>query len=260
MLGKLIKYDCRYIFKVLAVFYVLSLLFGGLTRLFLSFENSLALDIIGRICSGVTISMFFNILINNLMRLWARFKFNFYGDESYLTHTLPVEKSTHYLSKFLAALITTLVSTAVILLTVFIAYYSADFWNGLKALLSPVINMFGNKIIILLVLILFLELFNLLQCGFTGIVLGHKMNNAKNGLSVLFGFMVYCVSQTVVLLTILAVALFNEDLMKIFTSSDMLNSETANLVLYLAISIYSVLIILGFLLNMKLLKQGVNVD
>ncbi len=262
MLGKLIKYDCRNILnKGLIVFYALAVFFGLLTRLFLGFENSLALHIIGKICSGVTISMFFNILINNLMRMWVRFKYNLYGDESYLTHTLPIEKSTHYAAKFIASLITTLASTAVILLTAFIAYYSKDFWETVKAMLSPIIDMFGNKIIVLLIVILFLEFFNILQCGFTGIILGHKMNSAKTGFSVLLGFMIYCASQTITVLTVLAVAIFNEDLMKIFTTGNaIISGDTANLVLYLATGVYTALIIAGFILNTKLLKQGVNVD
>ena len=45
------------------------------------------------------------ILINNLMRTWVRFRHNLYGDESYLTHTLPVERKTIYLSKFITSII-----------------------------------------------------------------------------------------------------------------------------------------------------------
>ena len=82
MLKKLIKYDLENIYKVLMIFYILSLLFAILTRIFLNIDDSFIMNIIGKICSGVTISMIFNILINNLMRLWSRFKNNFYGDES----------------------------------------------------------------------------------------------------------------------------------------------------------------------------------
>ena len=96
MLKKLIKSDLKDVYKILVIFYGLSLFFAILTRLFLSIENSFIMEVIGKICSGVTISMMFNILINNLMRLWVRFKHNFYGDESYLTHTLPVDKKTLY--------------------------------------------------------------------------------------------------------------------------------------------------------------------
>ena len=106
MLKKLLKYDLENIYKVLIIFYSLALIFGILTRIFLNIENSFIMNIIGQICSAITISMIFNILINNLMRLWVRFKNNFYGDESYLTHTLPIDKKTLYLSKILASFIT----------------------------------------------------------------------------------------------------------------------------------------------------------
>ena len=33
MLKKLLKYDIKYIYKVIIVFYILSIFFGGLTRL-----------------------------------------------------------------------------------------------------------------------------------------------------------------------------------------------------------------------------------
>lgn len=261
MLGKLIKYDLRFVInRGLIIFYALSLAFGGLTRLFSGFDNSLALDIIAKICSGVTISMFFNVIINNLMRLWVRFKTNLYNDESYLTHTLPITKTTHYLSKFLSSLITTLISFGVILLTAFIAYYTNDFWDAVQMLLAPVKAMFGDNIIVYLIILLFLEFFNALQCGFTGIILGHKMNSAKVGLSVIFGLVVYSATQTLVLVSVLVAAIFNRDIWQIFTSADMISPDTAKIILYIALGVYTALIAAGYFLNTKLLKQGVNVD
>lgn len=92
MLKKLLKYDLKWVFKVVIVFYLLALFFAVLTRLFFGINNSFMMNIVAQICSGTTISMIVSIIINNIMRLWVRFKNNFYGDESYLTHTLPVEK------------------------------------------------------------------------------------------------------------------------------------------------------------------------
>ena len=48
MLKKLLKYDLKSIFKLLFVFYSLSLFFAILTRLFLNIENSLIMNIIGQ--------------------------------------------------------------------------------------------------------------------------------------------------------------------------------------------------------------------
>ena len=98
MLKKLLKYELASIFKFLIIFYSLALFFALLSRIFLNIENSFIMYVIGEICRGASISMMFSIIINNLMRLWVRFKNNLYGDESYLTHTLPVSKKTIFFS------------------------------------------------------------------------------------------------------------------------------------------------------------------
>lgn len=263
MLKKLLKYDLKSVFKVLIIFYSLALVFSGLTRVFLNIENSFIMNIIGQICSGVTISMIFNILINNLMRIWVRFKQNFYGDESYLTHTLPVLKSTLYLSKFFSAIITLLTSTAVIAVTLFVAYYSKENMQILKGILLPVAQILDSNLVVLLLAFLFvffLELGNALQAGFTGIILGHRMNNAKTGLSVLFGFAAYIVTQYLALVGVFVVALFNKDFMNLFFTNEIINMGTVKVILYMAIAIYTVLLGLGCFVNIKLLKKGVNVE
>ena len=137
MLKKLLKYDLEYIFKFLIIFYSLGLFFALFTRIFLSIDNSLACYVIGKICSGTTISMIFSIFINNLMRLWVRFKTHFYSDEAYLTHTLPISKTVHYLSKIVTAVISVFTSVSVIGLSLFIAYYSKGNINLLKSIILP---------------------------------------------------------------------------------------------------------------------------
>ena len=126
MLKKLLKYDLIYMYRCLFVFYGLAIFFSILTRIFFNIEGAMIWDIIGKICSGTAISMMVSILMNNILRLWARFTTNLYGDESYLTHTLPVKKSTIYTSKMLCTFITVITSFAVLLLSIVIAYYTKD--------------------------------------------------------------------------------------------------------------------------------------
>ena len=263
MLKKLLKYNIKHSFKILIIFYILSLFFGVLTRIFFSIENSFIMNIIAQICSGVSISMIFNILINNLMRLWVRFKQNLYGDESYLTHTLPVERKTLYLSKIITSIITLFTSIAVIALTIFIAYYSKENLNMVKNMLLPVANTFNStiiKILLAFLFIFFLEIANMLQSGFTGIILGHKMNNAKTMYSVLYAFGYYMITQVFVLLIVFIVSLFNKDLMNLFITNKLINIEMIKAVIFMAIIIYIITFIIGYIINIKLLKKGVNID
>lgn len=263
MLGKLMKYDAKSIFKVLIVFYSLAVFFGALAGIFLRIENSLIAKIFGEIFRGTAISMMFSIVINNLMRMWHRFLNDFYKDESYLTHTLPVSKGCLYLSKTLTSLLTLFVSALVIALSLFLSCYSKENIALLKTLLSPVATLYDSTVlgvIAAFLFIVFLELMNMLQSGFAGIILGHKMNQSKTGFSVLFGFGVYALTQIFALLVVFAVALFNEDLMNLFHTVTIPSIETLKLCIYLAIIIYSANIFILYFVNLKLFQKGVNVD
>lgn len=263
MLKYLLKYDLKNIFKFLIIFYSLALFFGTLGRLFSGVENSLAMEIIGSICSGAAISMMFSILINNLMRLWVRFKQNLYGDEAYLTHTLPVKKQTLYLSKIITAVVSVFVSVIVIALTLFITYYSKGNIEFIKNLLLPFANVYESsvlKVVLAFLVIFFLEFANILQAGFTGIILGHKMNSAKTGFSVLYGFLVYMATQTFAILVLLFVGLFNKDFMNLFVTNSAIDIDAIKVVVWLSIAIYSICLIVIYFLNQQLFKKGVNVD
>ena len=263
MLKKLLKYDLKYIFKLLVIFYILSMLFGILTRVFFSFHNSLVLRIIGEITQGAAISMMCSTLINNILRMWVRFKTNFYGDESYLTHTLPIEKRTHYLSKILTTVITLFVSFAVICLVLFTAYYSKENLNFIKNMLFPLAEAYDSTIlgiVALLVFVLFLEFLSAVQCGFSGIILGHKMYRGKIGFSVLYGFIVYSITQVFAVLTVFVVGLFNDDMMLLFTSNQLNSLSVIKTAMTVAIVTYFAISVIVYFVNQKLLKNGVNVD
>jgi len=263
MLTKLIKYDSKSIFKGLIFFYILAIFFSLLTRIFLNIDNSLIMNIIGKICSGVTISMIFNIIINNIMRLWGKFRQNLYGDESYLTHTLPIDKKTIYLSKVMTSLVTMFTSVIIIAITLFIAYYSKENITILKNLLIPIAAAYNSTIVKFLVaflFILFLELFNALQSGYTGIILGHKMNNAKIAYSVLFGFGAYMITQTIGLLLVFIIGIFNPDIMNLFITNNMISIEMIKSVVYASIIYYSISIVIMYIINLIIFKNGVNVE
>lgn len=263
MLGRLLKYDLFYVYKLLVVFYGLALFFAVLTRIFFSIDDSFIIYIIAKICSGVTIAMIFNIIINCIIRSWVRFKNNIYGDEAYLTHTLPVTKKEIYLSKMISGMGSIFDSVLVIGLTLFIAYYSKENLEVIKNLLLPVADIYNSsivKIILVFLFIFFLEMVNLLQVGYTGMILGNTMSNFKLGFSILFGFISYNISQVIVLIVLFITALFNKDIMNLFHTTEIINFDVLKTIIYISIFVYIFIIVLGYFINMKLFNKGVNVD
>lgn len=261
MLKKLLKYDLKNIFKVLIIFYSLSIFFSLLTRVFGIFDNSTIMNIISSICSGAAISMMFSIMFNNVIRLWVNFKTSFYSDEAYLTHTLPIEKKTLYLSQFITSIITLLVSFVVIILSILIAYYSKE---NIEFLKNIFISFMGDKNIYLMlfvfIVIFYLEMLFLVTVGYTGTILGYRKDNAKVGYSLLFGFIGYVIIQIFILIVLFIIALFNNNIMKIFISNDAIPFNIMKLLCILSIIIYLVIIIINCAINIKLFNKGVNVD
>ena len=93
MLRKLIKYDLKWILKLILIYCSLGIFFAITGRLFGLIENSIFFDIISKVCNGISIAMLINAIVNAVIRGWVRVIFNLYRDESYLTHTLPLTKN-----------------------------------------------------------------------------------------------------------------------------------------------------------------------
>ena len=153
MLKKLLKYDLKWCYKPLVVFYILTIFFSIITRVVESFEQTLIILILDKICSGIVIAMIINIAINCFMRNWARFIRNIYKDESYLTHTLPVSKNLVYLSKILTAIITLLTSFIVIITCIAIVALNENSWEILKKSLEQSAIFFNSSVFSLIIII-----------------------------------------------------------------------------------------------------------
>ena len=264
MLIKLLKYDLKYMIKNMAIFYILSIFFAITTRVLFSIEQSAIVNIIEQISVGCMFSMIASTLINTIMRSWVRFRDSLYKDEAYLTHTLPVTKHELYNSKFIQTLIFFFISFIIIILSLFITYYSKDNWIGITNYIKTIttgLNMSTLFFIIMAIVIIFLEVFNAIQCGFLGIILGYKRNNSKLGFTVLFGFIAYLIAQTLVLALVFVYGLFDPTVMELFKSGAVSIDVNAFKVLAIVSSIlYLVIIFVMSIICKKILNKGVNID
>ena len=263
MLKKLLKYDLKYMIKNMGIFYILILFFGITTRILFSVQESVIVNIIAQISVGFLFSMVANILINVVMRSWIRFRDSIYKDESYLTHTLPVTKNDIYNSKFIQTLIFFTISFIIVLFSLFITYYTEERWVLLKDFIGSIttgLNINTTLFLIGFIAVIFLEVFNAIQSGFLGMILGYKKNNNKIGFSVLYGFIAYLLSQSIVLLSIFVVGLFNSDIMDLFQNNIILSDSSMKLLLTVSIILYVIIIWLMSLICKKEFNKGVNVE
>lgn len=263
MLGRLMKYDLKWEFKPLIVFYILALFFSILARGLSNIENSLIFNIITQICYGSAIIMMINIIINSLMRCWVRFLRNIYKDEAYLTHTLPVNKKDIFLSKILTGFIVILISSIIILICLAICYYSQNNIEIIKGLFSPMTSLIGENYIFYILTIIFmliLEFAFMLMAGYLGIILGHKSNNFKIVKSVIYGFLAFILVSLTTLVLMYIIGLFNNDIMNMFNTVELPSKNSINILLFGGLAIYIIYILIYYGVGRKLLKNGVDVE
>lgn len=262
MLKKLLKYDLKWCFKPLLVFYILTLFLAIVIRVVESFEQTFILLIIDKIACGALISMIISILINLFMRNWVRFIRNIYKDESYLTHTLPVTKNEIFLSKILTSIITLLISFIVIIACVSVATLNENTWLFLKDSLEKSAIYFNSSVfslIAVMIITIFFETLFIIMIGILGIIIGHRSNNLKIVKSIVYGFIIY-IALSILSVGILYLAgLIDHSIMSLFNNIK-ISSSSMKKMLTIGISEYFIYIILMYILGNKLLNKGVNVD
>lgn len=263
MLGKLLKYDLKWVYKGLIVFYILAIIFSLIARGLSMVENSLVFEILTQFSYGVATAMIANCLINNLMRMWVRFIRNTYKDESYLTHTLPVSKKTIYLSKFLTAIITMVTSTIVIVVCLGICYYSQANLEILKSALELAANVYNSTVLsfVLMILgIILLQMIFIILVGYVAIILGHKSNNKKMIKSVIYGFLLYMGAQIFSIIVLFVVGTFSPDIMNLLNTTKEIDINLLKQIMTGVIGLYIVYILVYYKIGEIQLKKGVNID
>lgn len=263
MLRKLLKYDLIWVYKLVLIFYSLAIIFSVLGRAFGTIENSLVFDVIAKIANGFAISMMVSSLINCLMRLWARFVRNVYKDESYLTHTLPVTKKEIYASKVLSGIVSIFTTMIVIIICLFICYYSKGNMEVLKNMLKIAATAYNTtvfKLLLLVITVIFLEVVYILLIGYVGIIYGHRFNQNKMVKSIVIGFILYFVFQAMTLGFIAIYGLFNSGVMNLLNTTDIVNIDAIKNVMYAGIGIYVIYAIVFYFMGQRWLEKGVNVE
>ncbi len=271
MLNKLLKYDLKSIYSSLIPYYISILIASLLLRIIsmniITLNNS---DIGSTFLtySFYTLGIILLILIpglivNNVIKLWTRFINNIYKDESYLTHTLPITRSQIYLSKFLTSIFTMITSVLIILLALFIVSTSMNGLNSFDSTLKflTILSEYSILINIIIVLLVYgVEVMNIIQIGYAGIILGHKSNNKKIIKSFIYGSICYMAVSGLSLLIVYLIGLFNPSLLELFMEN---KTPTMSVIKFLLIGItlmYIVIIIIFYIINNKLIRSGVNVE
>lgn len=144
MLGKLIKHELRAMLNKFSLVAIIFLVVSVIVRIMTLFEDAME-DSISFTMSFVFITSVFVIgLVGlNFYALFSsvtRFQKNLFGDEGYLMHTLPVPSYYHIITKFVAGLVTWIVSVIISMISITISFFGV---NEITGMIEAVSDMFS---------------------------------------------------------------------------------------------------------------------
>ena len=261
MLSKLFKYDFKWMTKVTYIYALILVVISIALKIVESVDQTFLLVILDKILVSMFISCVVSILLTSSIRIWVRFINNFYKDESYLTHTLPVTKNELFNSKVLAGICSLLLSVLVIVICLAFVYLNKSTIEELKMMWDSLVaaynSVFAVLFVIGLVVLIILEIIYIMMAGVLGITIGHRSNNFKMIKSIAVGLISYGLLSAMSLGVIAIVSkVIDYDIIgNGFPSMNyLIGVGSAGLAVYL---IYN---IVYYLIAKKVFNKGVNVD
>lgn len=261
MLGKLLKYDLRKNMRWMWILFVATILAAAATRGSGELGKHYGFfKVLNVIFDSVFYALIANCIIQPFIRSFMNFTKSVYGDEGYLTHTLPVKKSQIIISKYLTATIETVLGFLVVIGSVLIRFASKNFFTSIKMMLSmAVVGEFSLPLILTLMIVLIvIEFLMYISIIFFSIIWGFRSNEKKILKSFLYtAVMALCAIQflSIVMVIVLAINKIN------LTSATLVLTNTAMLsILLTGIIVYSGVVILFYFLAKRLFNKGVNLD
>ena len=248
-----------------------------LSWMWILFVSAILVSLLARGCSelGANISFFkvlsifldtvfyaliANCIIHPFLRSFLNFTKSIYGDESYLTHTLPVTKNQIINSKFLTALIEILLGFVCVISALLIRFASADFFTIIELLLSTLISgKFSTFLVIaLIVLLIIVEFLMFISIIFFSIVKAYKSKEKKVLKSFLITGLMSFIALTILAVVMLVVMLING--VDLTSNIIVLSSSALYSLIISGIVVYSAVIIVFYYLTKREFNKGVNVD
>ncbi len=261
MLGKLLKNDLKKNMRWMWILFCATILFASITRGCKELGTNIAFF---KILAIFFESVFYALAINCIVQPFLRGFFNFtkslYGDESYLTHTLPVSKNQIINSKFITVLVELLLGFISLIISLLIMFASKTMFPTIKMLLSTMIvgefSLFW--VLTLFIVLVIVEFFMFISIIYFSIVLAYKQKEKRILKSFLYTAAFAFVSLTLLAIAMIVVLTING--VNLSSTTLTLTSTAFLSIILTGIIVYTAVIVIFYFLTKKEFNKGVNVD
>lgn len=261
MFCKLLKKDLKKDLSWMWILFISTIAIAGVSRGLKELgENIAFFKILTIFFDSIFYSLLVNIILQPFLRSFLNFTKSFYGDESYLTHTLPVTKNQLVNSKFLTAIIEIALGFLTLVASLLIRFISPTLFKTLKLLLSTIIigDFSIGLVLSLFVILVIVEFLMFISIIFFSIVISYRAKEKRVLKTFLLTALFSFIAITILSIILLIVLMIND--VKLSSTTIMLNSTTFLSIICSGIIVYLAFIVLFYFLTKHEFNKGVNID
>lgn len=263
MLGKLIKYEFKATARTLIPLYIALLIFALINKIFMNSNiSSIVNDVLRGIPSIISIFAYIAtmvaVFIVTFFIIIQRFYKNILVDEGYLMNTLPVATWKTIGCKFVVAIIWSIVSFIVAILSLLILSFGSDIIN-LNSIYDILCSKYGFKVSLIFLEFFVAFLFQMssgILMMYSSISIGHLFNKRKI-LASLGAFLAFnIIVNTIILIIIMCFSNVFSNFINLYNSP----FSQGNLILISCIVINLLLCIGYFSITNYIVKNKLNLE
>ena len=261
MLSKLLKKDLKRNMRWMWILFVSLIALAGITRGVKELgENILFFKILGIFFDSVFYALAVNVILQPFLRNFLNFSKSFYGDESYLTHTLPVTKRQLITSKFLTALIEIVLGFVSLVISLLIMFYTPTFFGAIKLFLSMLItgDFSVGLVLVLFITLVVVEFLMFITLIYFSIVIAYRAKERRVLKTFLLTTLMAFVAMTALSIVMIIVLSING--VKLSSATLTLSSSAFISIMLTGIIVYLAISVLFYFITKHEFNKGVNVD
>lgn len=181
-------------------------------------------------------------------------------DEGYLTHTLPVTKTSIVSSMFITEIIYTIITVLIIMLSVMITFYTPgifhDFYNAIQTTWNSLNIHYQHFIIFTIMVLSYMQLLSSIYCALS---IGHSFSSNKLAYSVVSWVVIYVISQILNVIGILILASIQPEIFY-ETYNEQIGMNFAYGTFITSIITNSIMLIGTYITTIMMLKHRLNLE
>lgn len=192
MIKKIIKYDFKSLNKPLLFLYIITILTSLINIIASNYGKSDSSIAIFLLSTDFALLFLIGTIFFSVITCFSRFRESMFKDEAYLTHTLPIKRTSLYDAKMITSIITILISLVVVGICFVYVFSHMSFIHYIMSISKNADDLYK---VIYFSAHATIEVFLFFMCLINGLISGYKFDKNKDLITFIISILLFLILQ-----------------------------------------------------------------